>query len=206
MNAEHILNAIGLLDDGLIREAERYRRPRPRINYNTLFSLASCLALVLVLGYGVTHLELSGGGNSAAPMTPAGGDGASTPAASAPPADNAPSGSCAGGELLPEEQGPVSDEPEGPGVPGAPEGEFCPAIMVDGILYRSTGRAVPVEPDPNAVKTVSSYTGGTPETDGQTNFSQDLNAQYAMIKIGQEWKLVVLMESEWVLFEPAPAE
>lgn len=194
MNAEHILNAIGLLDDDLIREAERYRRPRPRINYNTLFSLASCLALVLVLGYGVTHLELSGGGNSAAPM--------GTPAASAPPADNAPSGSCAGGNLLPEEQGSASNEPEGPGAPGALEGEFCPAIMVDGILYRSTGRAVPAEPDPDAVKTVSSYTGGTPETDGQTNFSQDLTAQYAMIKIGQEWKLVVLMESEWVLFEP----
>lgn len=197
MNAEHLLDAIGLLDDSLIREAEEYRRPRAGRSYGVWLGWAASFAVVLVLGYGLTHLGM-GGGNSMAPAAPSGGNEASTPAASAP------ASSCGGGgaeDMAPEEnESPASGENGEPGAPGAQGGKFCPAIMVDGVLYRSTGRPVPAEPDPSVIQTVASYTSGTPEIDGQTNFSQDLTARYVMTDIG----LLVLVEEEWTLFEPVP--
>ena len=51
MNTEHLLDAIGLLDDDLVREAEEYRRPRR--DYSRWISLAAGFAVVLTLGYGV---------------------------------------------------------------------------------------------------------------------------------------------------------
>ena len=50
MNTEHLLDAIGLLDDDLIREAEEYKSLRKRPNYRRRGSLAACCALVLALG------------------------------------------------------------------------------------------------------------------------------------------------------------
>lgn len=198
MTAEHILEAIGLLDDSLIREAEEYRRPQPRRNYGTWLGLAASFAVVLVLGYGVTHIE-TGGGNSMAP------------AASAPAASGAFDSS--GGNMFPSGEGngavDENDIPAHPAEPDAPaggseqegpEGEFCPSIMVDGVLYVSTGEPVPAEPDPGVIQTVVSYTSGVPEMDGQTNFSQDLSARYAMTGMG----LLVLVDEEWILFEPVP--
>ena len=61
MNTEHILDAIGLLDDDLIREAEEYSRPRVRHSYGTWLGLAASFAVVLALGYGAVNL--GGGGN-----------------------------------------------------------------------------------------------------------------------------------------------
>ena len=49
MSREHLLEAIGLLDDDLIREAEEYRRSRR--NYRPWISLAACLVVVLALVY-----------------------------------------------------------------------------------------------------------------------------------------------------------
>ena len=85
-----------------------------------------------------------------------------------------------------------------------PEENICPAIMVDGVLYFSTGEPIPGEPDPSAIRTVVSYTSGVPEMDNQTNFSQDLSAQYAVVEMGGEQKLAVLMEQEWILFDTVP--
>ena len=82
MNSEHLLDAIGLLDDGLIHEAEEYRRPRR--DYSRWISLAASLAVVLTLGYGLTHLGIGGGGGASAPGGVTGAAGADTPAASAP--------------------------------------------------------------------------------------------------------------------------
>lgn len=199
MNAEHLLDAIGLLDDGLIREAEEYRRPQARRSYGTWLGWAASFAVVLVLGYGLTHLEMGGGNSTGNSMN---GGAAGEPAFSAP----------AGGDILYSGDGsngmdsdiPGLPEPDAPAESSDPEGEFRPAIMVDGVLYFSTGEPIPGEPDPSAIRTVVSYTSGTPEMDGQTNFSQDLSAQYAAVEMDGEQKLAVLMEQEWILFDTVP--
>lgn len=200
MNAEHLLDAIGLLDDELIREAESYRRPKR--NYKPWIGLAACLAVMLTLHYGLTHIGMGGG--SAAPGNSA--SGGSAPAASVP----------AGGETLPSE-GDYTDASDVPALPepgsanggedhNPPKEDICPAIMVDGVLYFFTGEPIPGEPDPGAIRTVASYTSGVPEMDNQTNFSQDLSAQYAVVEMGGEQKLAVLMEQEWILFDTVPPE
>lgn len=171
MNAEHLLDAIGLLDDELIREAESYRRPKR--NYKPWIGLAACLAVVLTLHYGLTHIGMGGG--SAAPGNSA--SGGSAPAAS----DSFQAG------------GTGSSGTEDP---DRPAGDLELAIMVDGVLYRSTGEPVPGEPDPNVIQTATSYTSGTPEMDGQSNIAPSV--QYA----GTELGLVVLVEHEWILFTP----
>lgn len=90
MNAEHLLDAIGRLDDGLVREAENYRRPKAR--HGWLLGWAASFAVVVLLGYGATHIGgmgggaapgLSGGGNGGAPASgnsaPSASDGATAP-------------------------------------------------------------------------------------------------------------------------------
>ena len=72
--------------------------------------------------------------------------------------------------------------------------------MVDGVLYWSTGTPVPGEVEESAIRTVTGYTSSLPEMDGQTNFSHDLSAQYAVTNMG----LVVLVDQEWILFDPVP--
>lgn len=76
MNAEYLLDAIGRLDDDLIQEAERYRRPKAR--YGRLLGLAASFAVVIALGYVLTHVggmrgggapSFSGGGNNGAPAS-----------------------------------------------------------------------------------------------------------------------------------------
>lgn len=195
MNAEHLLDAMGLLDDELIQEAETYVHKRSRPNYRPWAGLAACLAVALVLSYGMTQLS-KGGGNSGAPGN-AGG------------ASSAPAGSSqvSGENTAPEAPGETDCESQAPGVAGSSQNgsaDYFPAIMVDGVLYWSTGEAVPVEVDESAIHTVTAYINTVPQMDGQTNFSQDLSARYAIIKTGGEEQLVVLMDGEWVLFDPVP--
>ncbi len=188
MTSEYLLDAVGLLDDDLIQEAERYKKPRP--NYRAWLGLAACLAVVIVLSYGMTHLGMGG----SAPNGAGGG------------AANAPSAS--GGNLA-----PAAGEPAAPGEsqngggmlmggigPEDSQSDCCAAIMVDGVLYWSTGTPVPGEPAEEAIRTVTGYTDTVPEEDGQTNFDRDLTTWYAMTDLG----LVVLMDHEWVLFDPVP--
>ena len=199
MNAEHLLDAIGLLDDSLIREAEEYSKPRARWDYRRWAGLAACAALVLVLGYGVTHLRM--GGNGAAPSNGMSGGATGEPAASAP----------AGGETLPSGDGSIYVDNDIPSLPepgGAnggenlspPEESDCPAIMVDGAVYWSTGQEIDAAVDTEDIRTAVSYTSGVPEMDGQTNFSQDLSARYAMTDQG----LAVEMDGTWILFDAVP--
>lgn len=202
MNAEYLLDAVGLLDDGLLREAEEYQPPRR--DYRPWIGLAACLAVVLTLGYALTHLNLGMGGEAAPEDQASGG------------AANAPSGSYEGAEAPP----PVSTEgPDGssmqgggnwaepsspdaaaPQEPGMAVEDYCAAIMVDGVIYWSTDTPVPGEVDESAIRTVTSYTDGVPEEDGQTNFDRDLTTRYAMTDMG----LVVLIDREWILFDPVP--
>ena len=72
--------------------------------------------------------------------------------------------------------------------------------MVDGVLYWSTGR--PFSGEVDGAQNVTAYINTVPEMDGQTNFSQDLSARYAMTDQG----LAVEMDGVWVLFETVPAE
>lgn len=208
MNAEHILEAVGLLDDDLIREAEEYSRPRR--NYGAWTGLAASLAVVLILGYALTQLRL-GGGSLKASNTSSGGAGAPASSAQTSPAgaadlESPPSAEGAGsaGAELPAAPEPAPDEPSPPGDAANSGGEErdCPAIMADGVLYWSTGVPVSVQVDESAARSVVSYTNAVPGMDGQTNFSQDLSAKYVQTSQG----LAVLMEEEWILFRPAPAE
>ena len=165
MTSEHLMDAVGLLDDDLIQEAEYPVPQRARPDHRHWLGWAACLAVVLALGYGVTHIQR--GVSSAGP--------------------------------LPTEP-PDCDSSAG----AVPQPSEWPAIMVDGVLYWSTGTPVPAEVDESAQRTVTGYINTLPETDGQTNFSQDLSARYALVEIGQEQKLVVLMNGEWILFDPVP--
>ena len=94
MNAEHLLDAVGLLDDDLIREAEEYQPPRR--DYSTWTGLAASFAVILTLGYALTHLNLGMGGG-AAPENQVSGGAAGAPAGSsgwtaeAPPSEPAQS-------------------------------------------------------------------------------------------------------------------
>lgn len=97
MNAEYLLDAVGLLDDDLIREAEEYSRPRR--DYRPWIGLAASFAIVLTLGYALTHLGMGGG---AAPENQASGGAA-----------DAPSGSYGGAEAPPPE---LTEGPDGSGL------------------------------------------------------------------------------------------
>lgn len=66
MTREYLLEAMGLLDDDLIREAEEPVRSKGKKRHlETWISLAACLAIVLTIGYGVMMGMLPVGGNSA---------------------------------------------------------------------------------------------------------------------------------------------
>ena len=54
MTREHLLEAMGLLDDDLIREAEE-PVGKKKWNREAWISLAACLAIVLTIGYGVVQ-------------------------------------------------------------------------------------------------------------------------------------------------------
>ena len=54
MTREHLLEAMGLLDDELIKEAED-PVGKKKWNRESWISLAACLAIVLTIGYGVVQ-------------------------------------------------------------------------------------------------------------------------------------------------------
>lgn len=122
MNAEHLLDAIGRLDDDLVQEAERYRRPKAR--YGRLLGLAACFAVVITLGYVLTHVggmgsggapSFSGGGNGGAPASgnSAPGGGSMLPGGYSDAALNAPQGGDSGEAAEP--NAPGESEPSSPG-------------------------------------------------------------------------------------------
>ena len=140
MNREHLLEAMGLLDDDLIQEAEEYRQPRR--NYQPWIRLAACLAVVLALGYGVTRLgmygEMSGGVSQNTPSTgaPSASWGPDAPSGETPPADM-PIGTeneSQGGNSAPSGSG----EPTSPGAPN-PEGDvLLVSVYLEGSWCRFT--------------------------------------------------------------------
>ncbi len=132
MNSEFLLEAIGLIDDELISDAER-RTAKTVIPLAKILSWAACLAVVIVLGYGVTHLRMGGAGNSAAPAASA--PAASTPAASTPAA-GAPSGEA---PAAPEPAAPAASAPSGneheqwgDGSPSMKDEQLLVTVPIDG--------------------------------------------------------------------------
>lgn len=71
-------------------------------------------------------------------------------------------------------------------------------LMVDGVLYQSTGEPVPVELDESVIRSAVSYTDTEPAEDGQQNFDRACAVEYAMTADG----LMVLLDHEWVRFDP----
>jgi len=134
---------------------------------------------------------------------------ASAPAASTPAAALPAPGGIAGGDApaaeQPEPQSPAAAGPSASAGGSKPQdgnpSEVPRAIRVDGTVYWSTGAPVPLEPEPDEVRTSDAYTDGAPEEDGQNNFSRE-PVQYVKTDMG----LVVLIDREWVLFTPFPPE
>lgn len=202
MTSEHLLDAMGLLDDDLIQEAETYRPVKLRPNYRALTTLAACFAAVIVLGYGALRLGFVGTNGSSGGN--ANGGVSNAPASSAPTSGAPADSSWTNSEEKNENsfsQPPFSSALQGTESGSPPTEHFRPAIMVDSVLYYSTGTPIPGEVDESAIRTVTAYINTLPQMDGQTNFSEDLSAQYALTDMG----LVVRMEHEWILFEPDPS-
>ena len=77
-----------------------------------------------------------------------------------------------------------------------------PSIMVDGELYSSTGKEMPVEPDESVIKTVTSVVKSTemPSNEGEINVPAP-NARYAKINDFEGEYVVVSLPSEWVRYD-----
>ncbi|USF26471.1 hypothetical protein N510_001399 [Firmicutes bacterium ASF500] len=190
MNSEHLLDAIGLLDDGLIHEAEEYRRPRR--DYSRWISPAASLAVVLTLGYGLTHLGIGGGGGASAPGGVTGAAGADTPAASAPAE---PPTSTEGMD----QSGGAPDLVE----PGA-SGDWSLALRVDGVVYWATNEYVHLEPEESDIRCTTSFLNGAePEEDGQANFLP-VGSPYVLLDDGTAAVLEDEETNSWRLYDSIP--
>lgn len=169
MNPEYILNALGLLDDDLIREAETCTAPRRRSGYRSWMALAACLTVVIALGYALTHIGgMSGGAapefSGGAPSTSGGGT-QDTDELWGQDASN-------GESIAPDPAGPSASigSPEDTAPPGAAEPQSPSdalderrifAVLADGTVYQATEETVPLEPTESDIQ----YTVGGKEED-----------------------------------------
>ena len=187
MNAEYLLDCVGMLDDGLIREAEEYRRPRR--DYSRWITLAACLAVVLTLGYGVTHIRMGGGGSAA--ESPAGGATENRPAASAPAEPPAATEGI--------DQAGGSPDLSAPGAAA----DWLSAIRADGVVYWATNANIHMEPEEDDIRYTTSFINSAePEEDGQTNF---LPVGRAYVVLDNGTAAVYQEDNDtWRIFDPVP--
>ena len=108
MNGEHLLEAMGLLDDDLIAQAEEpVRKARPRLARSWRTALAACLALVLAVSivgeniYGDPGDSTSPSTSSGAPATSNQGGGSPSSGGSAPDMEASPGEPGAAGDSSP---------------------------------------------------------------------------------------------------------
>ena len=186
MNAECLLEAIGLIDDDLIAGAmeapARQAAPRPR--RRRWAALAACLALAAALGRFALP-AMTGGmigsdstGDAASPNSGSVGGGAG------PSLDGAAGEEDSAGQAAPEEPGCDSE---------SAAGDRSFAVMVD------TGRVLAGEVDPSDIRGNTVYADAAlPEAEGEANFTG--SCPYALTADGA----AVLMDGEWVLFSPTP--
>lgn len=193
MNAEYLLDAVGFVDDDLLREAEEYHRPRR--DYRPWIGLAASFVVVLTLGYALTHLGMGGG---AAPENQASGGAASAPAGSYGGAEGPP---------LEEYRPPASAEgPDGsdmqdggstPADPCAPVEAGTLAVLIDGGLYRSTGKIIQLSPDEGEVQYGLSWYD---EESGEDRFEP---RRWLMLEDGTVAVSWDTQEHGWLVFAPA---
>ena len=117
MTSEHLLEAMGLLDDDLIVQAERAPARKP-VPWQRWLGLCACLALVFLVGRGVVQ-NWSGSNSS-------NGAGASTSAGGGAPSGDVGSASTSSGSA------------------SLPDGSVY--ILLDNQSYLSTGETVPELP------------------------------------------------------------
>lgn len=218
MNTEYLLDAIGLLDDELIREAETCTLPRRRLNYSRWMTLAASFAVVIALGW-LLRNGIGMGGGSAAPGNTASG------------AAGEPSSS-AGMEASPPEsmEGPDGSAPQGGGdwaEPGSPNGsgssdnamsqepgangegsltgDWLPAIRVDGVVYYwDTREYIHLEPEEDDIRYTTSFINSwEPEEDGQANFLP-IGLPYVVLDNGTVAVLHNEETNTWKVYDSVP--
>ena len=64
MTSENLLDAVGLLDDDLLQEAELPVRKQRGGVWQQWIPLAACLAVVVVMSYGLTQFGAVSGGSA----------------------------------------------------------------------------------------------------------------------------------------------
>ena len=213
MNAEHLLDAIGLLDDDLIQEAEGPVSSKETPNYRAWMGWAACLAVVIVLHFAIPHLGSFGsgansGGASSPPKSSESSGGAGWPGASngesadptlTPDEPSAPSSSAG---WSPSDSTSVDEFGPPEGIPQA-VGDWCAAIMVDGTVYWSTEEFVKLTPEESRVRYTTAPINGEPEEEGQTNFAE-AGVPYTVLEDGT---VAVRWNGEtgtWCIFIPVP--
>lgn len=223
MTSEHLLDAIGLLDDKLIREAEDYTVQKRRVDHRKWIGLVASFAVVLALGYGVTHIGMGGGG-----ALTSGGGAAGAPSASNSLAQGSPS-TDHNGTMAPsgeESQGAAIESP-GSGASGGismdvpdavaptapPEyasgeedlnSDRLLALKVDGTVYWATEEYIQLDPEESDIRYTTSYIDSAePEEDGQANFLP-VGLAYVMLEDGT---VAVRHDGDggsWRIFDPVP--
>ena len=211
MNAEYLLDAVGFVDDDLLREAEEYSRPRR--DYRPWIGLAASFAVVLTLSYALTHIRMGGGG--AAPKNEMSGGAAGAPSGSyggaeAPPPEPAqsPDGSAPqNGENRPASSSPDAAEPQEPGANGGGSvtGDWLPAIRVDGVVYYwDTKEYIHLEPEEDDICYTTSFINSwEPEEDGQANFLP-IGMPYVVLDNGTVAVLHNEETNTWEVYDSVP--
>ena len=134
MTAEYLLEAMGLIDDDLIQDAEVRPAPRPARSWRQRWgALAACLAVVIALGYGVAHLPMAAKSSSSTASDAACGSAPSATGSSQE--DFAYSNSTAG----------ASSVADGSEYPEAGWLGFRVLVTVDGLTYAYTHTYPPTE-------------------------------------------------------------
>ena len=206
MNAEYLLDAVGLLDDGLIQEAETYTLPVRRSHSGGWLTLAASLVVVIALGY-VLNGGLRGpaSGGSAAPSASGGGAQSVEAAGSQGFSGGVNSGS---NPAVPEGPGSFPQDNVEPGTPGEPSGgsesgEWLDAIRADGVVYRATNKYIHLEPEEDDIRYTTSFVNSAePEEDGQANFLP-VGSAYVILDNGTA---AVYHEDDgtWCVFDSVP--
>lgn len=166
MNEEFLLQAVGHIDEDLIVQAEAYRPARHTRSWQRpLAGLAACVVVVFALYWGADHLRMGSAGGASA-------------SAGSGEADS----STSNGDISYHGDSFVETQ------------DFCPAIMVDGQLYWSSGEILS-SVDESAILGTTTYTDSLPDQDGQANFDRE-GTHYARTADG----IAVQMDGSWVLF------
>lgn len=189
MTAEHLLDAMGLLDDDLIADAEKPIARRKPLPWRGWVALAACVVLVAALGRMAGLTDFSSGNSASGGVAGGENAGGGVPHAS---------GSSGGGFWNPDGNAGGANDP----VPDSNGGSSSQAlelyVLAEGGLYRSTGQLLVGEPDPEAIRISYSLQDqdSLPLEDESLNILSD--ASYVVVDQG----LAVLVDHEWVLFKP----